>query len=315
MKYYLGIDIGGMSVKAGIVTTDGKMIAKKTVETSAKGRTDDFIADIARLADEVTVAAGLDKSQISGVGMGVPGTVNTAEGVVTYACNIGFRNTPLAEKFRELFGVLPRLANDADASALGEVRFGAGNNADDALMITLGTGVGTGIIINGKIFSGRHGMGGESGHIVIVVDGERCGCGRKGCFEAYASATALIRQTAAAAEKYPDSELAAIIKEDGKVSGTTAFRAYKKGDAAGKEVVENYVKYIGEGISNLVNIFRPEIILVGGGVSNEGEYFIKMIEDYVNANTYGQSLNAEISVKKAALGNDAGIFGAAALCM
>lgn len=315
MKYYLGIDIGGMSVKAGIITDDGKMVAKKTVETSAKGRTDDFIADMAKLAEEVTAEAGLCKSQISGVGMGVPGTVNTDTGVVTYACNIGFRNTPLAERFKELFGVSPKLANDADAAALGEVKFGAGNNANDALMITLGTGVGTGIIINGKIFSGRHGMGGESGHTVIVVDGELCGCGRRGCFEAYASATALIRQTEKAAEKYPDSEIAAIIARDGKVSGTTAFRAYKAGDAAGKEVVENYVKYIGEGTANLVNIFRPEIILVGGGVSNEGEYFIEMIENYVNANTYGRELNSEITVRKAALGNDAGIFGAAALCM
>ena len=315
MKYYIGIDIGGMSVKAGVVTEDGKMLAKRTVETYAKGRTDAFIADIAALAEETVIAAGVPKSDVLGVGMGVPGTVNPQTGIVTYACNIGFQNTPLVEKFEKLFSVPTKVANDADAAALGEVKFGAGKNTSDALMITLGTGVGTGIIINGKIFSGRHGAGGESGHTVIVVDGEQCGCGRRGCFEAYASATALIRQTAAAAEKYPDSKVAEMIKADGKVSGRTAFRAYKEGDAAGKEVVENYVKYIGEGTANLINIFAPEVILIGGGVANEGEYFIEMIADYVSRHTYGRELNGGFAVKKAMLGNDAGIFGAAALCM
>lgn len=315
MKYYLGIDIGGMSVKAGVVTEDGKMLEKRVLKTSAKGRTEEFIAEIAALAEETVTAAKVSKTDVLGVGIGVPGTVNPITGVVTYACNIGFKNVKLAEIFEGLFGVRTKLANDADAAALGEVRFGAGKNASDALMITLGTGVGTGIIINGKIFSGRQGAGGESGHTVIVVDGERCGCGRRGCFEAYASATALIRQTAQAAEKYPDSKVAEIIKADGKVSGTTAFRAMKEGDAAGREVVENYVKYIGEGTSNLVNIFAPEVILIGGGVANEGEYFIKMISDYISENTYGKDLNPIAEVKKAMLGNDAGIFGAAALWM
>lgn len=315
MKYYMGIDIGGMSVKAGVVSEDGKMLSKRTLETSAKGRTDAFIADIAALAEETLIASGVSKSDVLGVGMGVPGTVNPKTGIVTYACNIGFKNTPLVAAFEKLFGVPTKVANDADAAALGEVRFGAGKNKSDALMITLGTGVGTGIIINGNIFSGRNGAGGESGHTVIVVDGEQCGCGRRGCFEAYASASALIRQTAAAAEKYPDSGIAAMIKEDGKVSGKTAFRAYKEGDAAGIEVVQNYVKYIGEGTANLVNIFAPEIILIGGGVANEGEYFIQMIADYIAQHTYGKELNGGFEVKKAMLGNDAGIFGAAALCM
>ncbi len=315
MKYYIGIDVGGMSVKAGVVTEDGRMLSKRTMETLSKGRTDAFIAEIAALAEEALIAAGVSKSDVSGVGMGVPGTVNPKTGIVTYSCNIGFKNTPLVAQFEKHFGVPTKVANDADAAALGEVKFGAGKNKSDALMITLGTGVGTGIIINGKIFSGRNGAGGESGHIVIVVDGEQCGCGRKGCFEAYASASALIRQTAAAAEKYPDSKIAELIKADGKVSGTTAFRAYKEGDAAGAEVVKNYVRYIGEGTANLVNIFAPEIILIGGGVANEGEYFIKMIEDYINLHTYGKELNGGFEVKKAMLGNDAGIFGAAALCM
>lgn len=315
MKYYVGIDVGGMSVKVGVISEDGKMLAKRTLETSAKGRTEAFIADIAALAEETVIAAGVSKSDVSGAGIGVPGTVNPKTGIVTYACNIGFKNTPLVEEFEKLFGVPTKVANDADAAAFGEVKFGAGKNKKDALMITLGTGVGTGIIINGSVFSGRNGAGGESGHIVIVVDGEQCGCGRRGCFEAYASASALIRQTAAAAEKYPDSKVAEMIKADGKVSGKTAFRAYKEGDAAGKEVVENYVKYIGEGTANLVNIFAPEIILIGGGVANEGEYFIRMIADYIARHTYGKELNGGFEVKKAMLGNDAGIFGAAALCM
>ncbi len=311
--YYLGIDVGGMSVKAGIVDETGKLVKKHAIVTDAIGKTQQFITDIIRLCDEVLALANLKREDIVSVGIGMPGTVNPIDGIVTYACNIGFKNVPLREIFQKEWDVPLYLANDADSASLAEVKFGGGVGTSDALMVTLGTGVGTGIVIGGKIFSGRGGSGGESGHIVLVVDGEQCACGRRGCFEAYASATALMRMTKKAADDSPNSQLALLAKDG--VDGRTAFKARLMGDKVGEEVVSTYVKYVGEGITNLVNIFRPEIVLVGGGVSHEGDYFIKMLEDYVNDNAYGKGINPYVPVKKALLGNDAGIIGAAALGM
>ncbi len=311
--YYLGVDVGGMSVKAGIVDDKGNILVKRAIVTNAIGKTREFISDIIALCDDVVKEAGLSRCDVASVGIGMPGTVNTDDGIVTYACNIDFKNVPLASIFRSEWDVPVHLANDADAASLAEVKFGGGVGATDAILVTLGTGVGTGIVINGKIFSGRGGAGGESGHMVIVADGAECGCGRKGCFEAYASASALIRMTAQAVLDNPDSLLAKFAASG--IDGKTAFNAYKEGDAVGTAVVADYVKYIGIGVTNLVNIFRPEVVLIGGGVSHEGDYFIKMIEEYVNDNAYGRSVNPYVPLRRAELGNDAGIIGAAALGM
>ncbi len=311
--YYLGVDVGGMSVKAGVVDEKGTLLNKCSIVTNAIGKTREFIDDIVSLCDQVVSDAGLQRTDVASVGIGMPGTVNPIDGIVTYACNIGFKNVPLRMIFQEKWNIPVYLANDADAASLAEVKFGAGVGATDALLVTLGTGVGTGIVIGGAIFSGRGGAGGESGHTVIVADGEQCACGRKGCFEAYASATALIRMTAKAVLDNPDSLLAKIASRG--IDGRTAFMARLQGDKVGEEVVNQYVKYIGIGVTNLVNIFRPEIVLIGGGVSHEGEYFIKMIEDYVNQNAYGKEINPYVPVRQARLGNDAGIIGAAALGM
>ncbi len=310
--YTIGVDIGGMSVKAGVVDDNGVIIARSVIKTDAVGNTDKFIKDIAKLLFDVTALAGLEEKDIAYVGLGVPGTVNNVDGVVTYACNIGFRNVNLREALYAYWHTPVYLGNDADVAALGEVLYGAGRGTRDALMITLGTGVGTGIIIDSKIYSGRCGAGGESGHTVIVVGGEKCACGRRGCFEAYASATALMRMTAEAVDNHPSSILASYAREHG-IDGRTPFEARKLGCPVAEKVVGDYVMYIGEGTANLVNIFRPEKVIIGGGVSNQGDYFMAMIEDYVNANAYGRDVNPSVAVVKATLGNDAGIIGAARL--
>ncbi len=311
--YYLGVDVGGMSVKAGIVDDNGNLIKKRSIVTNAIGKTMEFIDDIIDLCDTVCRDARLTREDITSVGIGMPGTVNPTEGIVTYACNIGFTNVALRSIFQQKWNVPVYLANDADAAGLAEVKFGGGVGASDALLVTLGTGVGTGIVIDGKIFSGRGGAGGESGHMVIVADGEQCGCGRKGCFEAYASASALIRMTAKAVLDNPESLLAKLASHG--IDGRTAFNARLEGDPVATEVISQYVKYIGIGVTNLVNIFRPQIVLIGGGVSHEGEYFIRMIEEYVNEHAYGKSINPYVPLRQALLGNDAGIIGAAALGM
>ncbi len=310
--FTIGVDVGGMSVKAGVVNEKGEIIQKEIIKTDAVGNTERFIKDIAWLLGEVTKKAGLTEKDIKYVGIGIPGTVNSQQGIVTYACNIGFRNVNLKDSLSRYWHTPVFLGNDADVAALGEVLFGAGQGTKDALMITLGTGVGTGIIIDSKIYSGRQGAGGESGHTVIVVGGEKCACGRRGCFEAYASATALMRMTREAVEKNPSSILASYAKQNG-IDGKTPFEARKLGCPVAEKVVGDYVMYIGEGTANLVNIFRPEKVIIGGGISLQGDYFIKMIEDYVNANAYGRDVNPHVDLVKATLGNDAGIIGASQL--
>lgn len=313
MKYHIGLDVGGMSVKGGIIDVKGTLYAKKVIETEALNRTDEFIGDMAELILDLVKIAKVKKEDVRSVGLGIPGTVNGKEGIVTYACNIGFRNVPLAEILSKKTGIPVYLSNDANCAALGEVQYGSGKGYRDAIMVTLGTGVGSGIILDGAIYEGRLGAGAEAGHMTIRAGGEICGCGRRGCFEAYSSASALIRDTKRAIEENPDSEMKTVAERDGKVSGKTAFEAYKQGDAAAKRLIEGYVENLGIGLVNLVNLFRPEIILLGGGISNEGKYFTDMVERYVNENAYGGASNPYVVVRKAALGNDAGLFGAAAL--
>ncbi len=314
-KYYVGIDVGGMSIKAGLVDEDGKIIYKETCKTMPERANAEVIHDMNRLCESVISGAGVDPSAVRGVGIGIPGTVNGKKGVVSYAANLNFKKVNVIEEFEKGCGLPAFIGNDANCAALGETLFGSGGGKKNSILVTLGTGIGTGFILNGEILEGRNGEGAEGGHICIKMNGEKCTCGERGCWEAYASATALIRQTACALEKYPDSIMHGIVKDMGKVSGRTAFIAAKEGDKAGKKVVRDYVKFVASGIINLVNVFRPDVIMVGGGVSHEGEYFIKMIEKVVQKHAFGGKNNTVPPIVKASLGNDAGIIGAAALAM
>ncbi|NLL55716.1 MAG: ROK family protein [Clostridiales bacterium] len=313
--YYVGIDIGGMTIKAGLVDENGRILAKKSCATKPERHYSCLVADMYNLLASLAQEQGIDFDKIKAIGIGCPGTVNTKKGIITYSGNLNFINVDIIKEFKKHTDLAVCVGNDANCAALGEVMFGGGKGTKNAILITLGTGVGTGFVVDGKILEGVDGAGAEGGHICIKMDGQQCTCGEKGCWEAYASATALMRITKEAMKNNPHSLMHKIVSEHGEVSGRTAFLAYKTGDKAGQEVVNEYVKNIAWGLVNLVNIFRPEIIMIGGGVSHEGEYFIKMIEKVVVKHAFGGKYNKVCPIVAAALGNDAGIVGAAALAM
>lgn len=311
--YTIGIDLGGTNIVSSVVDKNYNIIATSKTPTNSPRSADEIFDDIAMISEEAIQKAKLTKADIDSVGMGTPGTVN-ADGVIEFANNLGFNNVPAAEMLKERLGIdKVYIENDANCAALGEAYAGVGNGAKDFVAVTLGTGVGSGIIVDGKIVNGVNFAGGECGHMVIVVDGEQCSCGRKGCWEAYASATALIRQTKKAMEEYPDSYMHQLAEAEGKVSGRTAFDAMRKGDIAGIKVVDQYIKYVSCGLINIVNALQPEIICVGGGICNEGETLMVPLRRYVQAERYSIHSKIQTKIVKAELGNDAGVIGAAIL--
>ena len=310
---YIGIDIGGMSVKGGVVDADGKIIFKKVIVTQPEKPDREIVEDIAALINSLISESG--EKDIKGVGVGCPGSVYDEKGVVRYCCNINFRNTPMADMLRDMTGIdTVRVSNDANCAALGETLFGAGCGAKNSVMVTLGTGVGTGIVVDGKLLTGYMSAGAEGGHMQISTGRTLCGCKKRGHYEAFASATALIAQANEAASKHPDSLLFKLAEKDG-MSGKTPFIAAKQGDKVAKAVVNRYLKFVGIGLVNFANIFFPEVIIVGGGISNEGDAVIRPLERFVRKNVYGAEYNPPIKVVAATLKNDAGIIGAAALNM
>lgn len=311
--FTIGIDLGGTNIVAAVVDEKYNIIAKAKTPTAVPRSAELIFDDIAKVCKEAVEKAGLTMNDISSVGLGTPGTVNS-DGVIEFANNLNFDNVPAKDMIIERLGDKPvYVANDANCAALGEAYAGCGNGAKNFIAVTLGTGVGSGVIIDGKIVTGVNNAGGECGHMVIVVDGEACTCGRHGCWEAYASATALINQTKKAMEQYPDSVMHQLAKEEGKVSGKTAFNAMRRGDIAGIKVVDQYIKYVACGIINLVNALQPEIICVGGGICNEGETLLRPLRRYIEAERYSVYSKIQTKILKAELGNDAGIIGAAIL--
>ncbi|MBQ9228371.1 MAG: ROK family protein [Eubacterium sp.] len=311
--YTIGIDLGGTNIVAAVVDEQYRILAKAKTPTAMPRSAAEIFDDIARVSIEAVEKAGLLMDDIAAIGMGTPGTVNK-EGIIEFANNLGFDHIPAKDMIRERLGNKPVFVeNDANCAALGEAFAGCGNGCRNFVAVTLGTGVGSGVILDGKIVSGVNNAGGECGHTVIVVDGEPCTCGRNGCWEAYASATALINQTKAAMELHPDSVMHELAKEEGKVSGRTAFDAMRRNDAAGIKVVEQYIKYVAAGLTNLVNALQPEIICVGGGICNEGETLMRPLRRYVEKERYSVYSKEQTQLMKAELGNDAGIIGAAIL--
>lgn len=307
--YYVGIDLGGTNIAAGLVTEDGRILADMSIPTMAERDWREIVADMAAVSKQVIEKAGVDIADVKGVGIGCPGAIDNENGICTYANNIKMEHANIAEEFRKHFDIPVNLENDANAAALGEYAIN-GKGAKSFVFVTLGTGVGGGVILDGKIFRGFNGVGAEIGHTVVVSGGEPCTCGRLGCWEAYASVTGLIRRTKAAMEKAPNSMMHELAEAEGKVSGRTAFDASKKGDSAALEVVNKYFEYVGEGITNMVNIFQPEKIVIGGSISKEGDYLLKPIREYVNKNDYNRYM-AKANVEIATLFGDAGIIGAA----
>ncbi|MBQ8194624.1 MAG: ROK family protein [Oscillospiraceae bacterium] len=313
MAYYIGIDIGGTNIACGIVDDNYEIVARSKVKTNAPRPYAEILEDIKQSVRLACEELGVKPSDAASIGIGCPGTCNS-DGVVEYSNNLGFVNVPLRSDIESEFGVSTYLDNDANAAAFGEYLAGAAKGAKNAVAITLGTGVGAGIIIDGKIYSGSNCAGGEIGHTVLVVDGRDCTCGRKGCFETYSSATGLIRTTREAIELNPDSIAAKIAEEDGRVSARTAYNALKQGCPVGKQVTDEFVKYLAAGIANTINIFQPDILCIGGGVCNEGDTLLVPLRKAVSEQVYTKNSAKNTEIVVCSLGNDAGIIGAALLC-
>lgn len=311
--YTIGIDLGGTNIAAGLVDENYKIIRKTSRPTAAHRSADEITLDMARACEALCKEEGIGVEQIKSVGIATPGTADTDNGIVIYANNLPFRDYPIAAKLKEHFPVANvSIANDANAAAYGEAVAGAGKGKKNFVMLTLGTGVGGGIIIDGKLYTGFNYSAGELGHMVIVHNGRPCTCGRKGCFEAYSSATGLIKTTKEKMIEAPESIMWELVNGDiRKVNGRTAYDAMRKGDEAAKAVVDEYVSYLATGTANLINIFQPNILAFGGGVANEKENLLAPLRKLVKQQTYVTKEFTEI--KSAELGNDAGIVGAAAL--
>ena len=313
MKYYIGIDLGGTNIVAGVVNENYEILEKASVKTNLPRPSEEIAADMAKVTKEAVEKAGLTMEDIQWIGVGTPGVANSATGIIEYSNNLGFKNTPMVQYLEAALGKPTFIENDANAAAYGEYVAGAAKGAKNAVCITLGTGVGAGIVIDGKIYSGSNFGGAEVGHTVISVDGPQCTCGRKGCFEAYSSATGLVNTTREYAEKNPGSLMAKLIKQEGKVSARTAYQAMKQGDPVGLEVTEQYVKYLAVGITNVINIFQPDILCIGGGVCNEGDTLLVPLKKAVAEQVYTRNSAKNTEIVICSLGNAAGLIGAAML--
>ena len=314
--YRLGIDLGGTNIVAGVVNKEYKIISKASCKTQVPRPESEICDSMAEVALKAIDKAKLTLDDISSIGIGVPGAVNPKTGVIEYSANLFFHNWEVVKMMQERIDKKIIIENDANAAALGEYLAGSAKGAKNAVAITLGTGVGGGIIINGKIYSGSNFAGAELGHMVIVKDGKECACGRRGCWETYASATGLINLTKQKilSEKLDFSYMLKLCDGDiNKVTGKTAFTAMVDGDPAATEVVDEYVGYLATGIVNIINIFQPDVLCVGGGVSNQGENLLGPVRAIVEKERYTKHNDNQTIICQASLGNDAGIIGAAYL--
>ncbi len=310
--YTIGIDIGGMSIKIGLVDDLGKIIEQvrvKTVRDSNKGL-NDMIDSIKYLLNNNEIKI----EQLRGIGIGCPGAVKSEEGIIDYLPNLGWDTVDVRTPLKKAFDVDVMVSNDANVASLGEVIYGAAKGYSTCTMFTIGTGVGGGMIINGKLFEGGFSRGAELGHMTLIMNGKECTCGRKGCIECYTSATALIDQTKDEMLKNRYSSMWKFVDYDiNNVDGRTAFECSKQGDFSAIKVRDKYIEYLGESILNMLNIFRPEVFIIGGGISAQGEYLTNLLKEYCEKFDYGYKRSPRTEIITASLGNDAGIIGAAAL--
>jgi len=312
--YYIGVDLGGTNIAVGLVDNDGKIVHKDSVPTLREREYTEILKDTAMLILKVIEEADVDFKRVRSIGVGCPGTPNKKDGILIYANNLKFNNAPLRMELQKYIDIPVYIDNDANVAALAESVAGGAKGAADSVTITLGTGVGSGVVINGKVYSGFNDAAAELGHTVITMDGEDCTCGRKGCWESYASATALIRQTKAAAIANPSSKLNSILGGNlDKIEAKTAFDAAQMGDEVALKVIDQYISYLSEGLANIINIFQPEILCIGGGICKQGEYLLKPLREKVSSKVYSSNLIPQCQIKVAQMGNDAGIVGAAML--
>lgn len=310
---YIGIDVGGTTAKAGVVDEEGKILAKSVCRTGKERAFEDIAADMAELCRRVVRESGHEMADIAAVGVGIPGEQDPRSGLVAFCNNLGWVNVPLMQRLREALGLSVYVDNDANVAALAESAFGASRDVKSSILVTLGTGVGGGIVENRRVRTGAHGVGGEIGHMVVVMDGEKCNCGHRGCWEKYASATAIIRMGRALMEEKPDCALARQLGGDAaQLNAKAVLDLAKAGDADCMGIFETYVKYLCVGLANLINIYDPDMIVLGGGVAYAGDFLLDAVRAALGDYVYCPALSWA-RVELARMGNDAGIIGAAML--
>ncbi len=309
---YIGIDLGGTNISAGIVDENGNILVKASTPTMNGREYEDIIDDMAELSKKLMKELNVTEKDIEALGVGLPGMIDKKKGISIYANNLNFNNVNIVEEMQKRIDLPCYIENDANCAAIGENICGVAYGNENLIYITIGTGLGAGIIMNGKVFDGSFGGGGEAGHMVIVAEGEECSCGRKGCWEAYASASALRREGRIAAAKYPNSKIYDLVDGNIKlIDAKTVFDAADMDDEIAVEIIDKYIKYLAVGLVNLVNIFQPEAIIIGGGVCAQGDNIINPLKKILSEKVYGGELKTKLSA--ATLGNDAGIVGAAML--
>ncbi|MBQ5824659.1 MAG: ROK family protein [Clostridia bacterium] len=313
--YRVGVDLGGTNIAVGVVDDNFNIIGRGKMKTNAPRDAKLIFDDIATAVKMAVEDANLRLFDIESIGIGTPGSVNKELGMIDYANNLAFDHVPAKALLSASLGIDKiYIDNDANCAALGEALAGAGKDKNSFVAITLGTGVGSGIVIDGKLVNGCNYAAGEFGHMVIAMDGEQCNCGRRGCWERYASATALIAQTKDAMKKDVDSIMWELVDNNiARVSGRTAFDAMRKGDATGKMVVDNYIRYIAVGLVNVINALQPDVICIGGGISHEKDNLLVPLRKHVSRGRYSIYSDNQTELCCAVLGNDAGIIGAALL--
>lgn len=311
--YNIGIDLGGTNIKVGLVNENYEIIQKASVPTDLPRPAEAICKSIVDTVWKVLNEAKVTIGEVKSIGIGTPGVANRNSGTVLYSCNLGFKNTDLRALIKKYLDKPVFVENDANAAAFGEVLAGAGKGFKDVIVVTLGTGVGGGIIIDGKIYTGFNFCGAELGHTVIEFNGRQCSCGRKGCFEAYSSATALINMTKEAMDAHKDSKMWEIAGSLDGVDGKTAFDGMRANDPAAKEVVDMYIEYLGCGLTNIINTFQPEVLLIGGGICKEGKNLTEPLNEIVKRDSYCIDAERTTKLDICKLGNDAGIIGAAFL--
>ena len=311
MKYIIGIDLGGMSAKGGLFSENGELLTEEKVATCIEDGFDGTLEKLSNLSRVLVQKIGASYTDVLSIGVGSPGVVDSKEGSVLRWSNYAWNNVPFAKTLSELTGKMVCVANDANVAALGEAKFGATAQYQSSILLTIGTGIGGGIVFDGKLIEGYRCAGAELGHITIRENGLPCACGRRGCYEKYASTKALIGQTRHAMVENLDTKMWEIV--DGKienVNGRTAFIAAREGDETAKKVIQQFVGYLSEGIADFVNILRPEAIVIGGGISNENEMLFEPLRKAVDEKTYIAMDIVPLKIVGAKLGNRAGIYGA-----
>lgn len=308
-KFKIGVDLGGTNIAVGLVDAHHRIVYKHSNPTKAKRPVDEVVNDICKTIDEVLEIAGTNIAACSSIGLGAPGICDRGNETVVRSYSLAWESVRLGELMRRRYPIDFCLDNDANCAALAEVSAGAARGKQTVVLVTLGTGIGTGIVLDGRLYSGYKGSGTEMGHMLLVLDGQMCSCGRRGCWDAYASASALVAQARHAAFVRQESLLNLF---DPLTPKDIFFAAYQ-GDVTAAVVVDEYCRYVAAGVSNITNALAPEVILFGGGISGEGERLLKPVREYLKAHCFDKREEALPHLGIASLGNDAGIIGAAAL--